>query len=235
MKKGLVLGVVALLGFAGTAFAGLPCAAYSACNLSIQNVVGCGTADMVWTSSQLADYIVIRVTVRDCLENPVEACDVRLDLSGSFDSNVDVDPTNAANFNGRICGTATRIAATNANGAVAFNISGGGAGAVFLNWTVTAQCADPEVPLCANSDTLCAKSYNYNGDTGINFFDTFKYLPALNAGVGYSSDFAQCSTANGINFFDTFRYLPRLNNGDSCVEGFNLTKVNNVLECDTIF
>lgn len=232
MKKGLVFGVVALLGLAGTASAGLPCAAYSVCGLTIQNVTNCATTNLVWTPNQYADYIVIRVTVRDCLENPVELCDVRLDLSGSFDANNDISP----GVNGRICGTATRTAQTNANGAVAFNISGGGAGAIFLNWTVTAQCADPEVELCANTDTLCAKSYDFNGTGNINFFDTFKYLPQLNATTGYSSDFAQCSASNIVNFFDTFKYLPRLNNVDACPSGsFLLTYVDGVLECNDIF
>jgi hypothetical protein len=232
MKKGLVFGVVALLGLAGSAFAGLPCAAYSVCDLTIQNVTNCGTADLVWTPNELADYIVIRVTVRDCLENPVELCDVRLDMSGSFDANADV----TTGVNGRICGSATQTGQTDANGAVSFNLSGGGAGAVMLDWTVTAQCADPEVELCANSDTLCAKSYDFNGSGNINFFDTFKYLPELNSGIGYSSDFAQCSTSNIVNFFDTFKYLPRLNNGDACPSGFwSLTNVDGVVECDDIF
>jgi hypothetical protein len=234
MKRGLVFGVMALLGLATTAMAGLPCAAYSSCALSVVNSQGCNQCDMIWSpgATTTADYMVINVTVRDCLENPVATCDVQLDLSGSFDANGDLSGT----INGKLCGPATRTAQTDANGVASFEITGGGSGAVMLDWTVTALCADPTVEICANSDTLCAKSFDYDGTLGINFFDTFKYLAGLGAGSSYSSDFASCSGANAVNFFDTFRYLAHLGAPDACA-GANtpLTLVDGVVDCDALF
>ncbi len=47
-------------------------------------------------------------------------------------------------------------------------------------------------------------------DGNVNFFDTFRYLPQLSAGSGWSGDF----TCDGnVNFFDTFQYLPALSGG----------------------
>jgi len=178
MKKGLMIGL-ALFAFAGTALAGLPCAAYSTCTLTLNTPTACSTCDLVWAPDGSMDTIVLAVTVLDCLENPVDACDVRLDMSGEFDPNNDL----GAGVNARICGTATVTQTTDANGVANFTIVGGGAGAIVLDYTVTAECADPEVELCANSDTLCVKSVDYNGTGNVNFFDTFKYLPALNTGA----------------------------------------------------
>ncbi len=237
MKKGMVIGLFALamLGFTGSAFAGLPCAAYSNCELGTVALVGCSTTDIIWSPSNTtsAGYVVIRGTVKDCLDNPIDTCRVRLDLSASFDANNDVMP----GVSGRVCGTSSRTTETDANGYFEFAVTGGGTGAFIFDWTITALCADPEVEICVSSDTLCAKSYDYNGSGNINFFDTFKYLPQLIAGAGYSSDFAACNTSNMVNFFDTFKYLPRLIDGDPCVGGsFLATSLEDqIYECDDIF
>lgn len=232
MKKGLLICMVALFGFAGSAFAGLPCAAYSSCDLTLDISEGCTTTDLVWTPAGTADVIVISVTVRDCLENPVDTCQVRLDMSGS----IDVHTSCGTNITGVICGSASSFATTDANGVAEFTVTGGGGGALFLDWTVTALCADPEVELCTSSDTLCVKSHDVNGSGNINFFDTFKYLPALNAGISYCVDWGSCNTANTVNFFDTFKYLPHLNAADACPSGFfALTVVDGVIECDDLF
>ena len=236
MKKGIVIGLFALamLGFTGSAFAGLPCAAYSNCELATVITQGCTTTDIIWSpSNTTADYVVIRGTVKDCIDNPVDTCDVQLDLSAGFDMNDDL----VAGVSGRICGTSSSTTTTDANGYFEFTVTGGGSGAFIFDWTITALCADPSVEICASSDTLCAKSYDFNGSGNINFFDTFKYLPQLIAGVGYSSDFAACNTSNMVNFFDTFKYLPRLIAGDPCVGGsFLATSLEGLIyECDAIF
>ena len=140
-------------------------------------------------------------------------------------------------MNARLCGTATVTQTTDANGVTNFSLVGGGSGAIVLDYTVTAECADPEVELCANSDTLCAKSVDYNGTGNVNFFDTFKYLPALNTGTGYSADMAACNTSNIVNFFDTFKYLPALNTGAACSGGSFLLTLNDggLFQCDDVF
>ncbi|MFH1277377.1 MAG: hypothetical protein ABIK65_03245 [Candidatus Eisenbacteria bacterium] len=213
MKKTLaLLAVVGCLAIAGSAFATLPCAANSSCAIEVQNGNGCTTADLRWCPAGDMDHIIIRVTVRNCLDDPLEGCVVRLDLSGQSDA---MDGTSAMG----VCGTMSSTATSDANGAVAFDLTGGGCGRFVLDWTATAECADPEVELCANSTELCAKSPDFNGDLTINFFDTFKFLPALNAGTGYCADF-NCD--NVVNFFDTFQFLPHLNHGGGCV-GWTLT------------
>lgn len=235
MKKGLVVTLVAIvsMAFAGFASAGLPCAAYSTCELGFSINQACGQTDISWSPNGAYDQIILYVTVNDCLQDPVASCQVRLDMSGSFDCSADVD--GGANLT--FCGAATQYATTDANGAASFTLTGGGAGALVLDWTVTAECASPEVEVCANSDTICTKSVDFNGSGGINFLDTFKYLPKLAAGVGYSADLAACSAANAVNFLDTFKYLPALGGAWTCSGGqWTITHVGaSLFECDDIF
>ncbi len=244
MRKGLMFGLLALFafGFATTAFAGLPCAAYSSTVMAFQRVTGtglpCVTCNVVWSPAGTYEKIWIRVTVRDCLSAPVPSCNVRLDLSGQFDPNNDMG--SATSVNGRICGTASRTATTDANGVVAFDLYGGGAAKFALNWVVTALCGDPSVQLSNNYDTLCIKSMDFNGSGNVNFSDTFKFAPQVNAGTGYSSDFRGCGATNAVNFQDVFIYAPRVNAGDVCPGGagvsFTLTR-NTAMgaDCDAIF
>jgi hypothetical protein len=189
----------------------------------------------VWCPAGDYEKMYIRATVRDCLQAPVATCDVRLDLSGTVDILNDISGTNF----GRICGTASRTATTDANGAVQFLISGGGAGRFEIHWVLTALCADPDIQLAAKDDTLCIKSFDFTGNGGVNFQDTFKYTPKLSAGTGYSCDFRQCSDGNGVNFQDTFQYTPHLSGGHTCPggigAGFNLTTVTTGTDCDLLF
>ncbi len=216
MKKGLVLGIVAIAvaGLTGLASAGLPCAAYSTATLSAVQIKVCSTTDVIWDGPGAAGYLKIDVTVHDCLDNPVDTCSVRLDMTADFTP----DPS-LTGVGGILCGTGTMTAVTNANGAASFTITGGGAGALALNYTITAECAIPEVELASVSDTVCVKSTDFNGNGGTNFFDTFKYLPQLSSGTGYTGDLAGCSSANGVNFFDTFVYLPALSGAYACPSG----------------
>ncbi len=229
MNKGLVLGILAIaaVGFAGMATAGLPCAAYSTCDLAPVQIRACSTTDVIWDAVGAAGYIGIVVTVRDCLNNPVDACDVRLDMSGTFDSNF-----GTAGVSGVLCGTGSMTGTTDANGAVSFDVYGGGCGVLVLDWTATALCATPEVELCNVSDTLCVKSTDFNGDGLTHFLDTFRYLPMLNATTGYCGDFAGCSAGNGVNFLDTFAYLPALGGPYGCLPKTILGNSGGGLTCD---
>lgn len=213
MKKCLaLLAVMGCLAIAGNAMATLPCAANSSCAIEAQNGNGCADADLRWCPAGDMDQIVIRATVRNCLDDPLSGCTLRLDLAGQ------ADPTDAT-ANMMVVGTASRTAVSDANGAVAWFITGGGCGRFNLDWTITAECADPQVELCATSTQFCAKTADFNGDGTLNFFDTFKYLPQLTAGAGYCADL----NCNGIaNFFDTFQYLPHLTHGGTYA-GFTLT------------
>ncbi len=224
MKKGFVLGLLALasVAIAGSAFAGLPCAAYSSCELTVAQHSNCHagatnpTTDVLFSYGQVNfDSLCIAVTVRDCLGAAIETCSVRFDYSGAFDPQNE----NGGGTNGWLCGTGSATALTDANGTARFYVVGGGAGQLELTWSVTAECADPEVELCAQVDTLCVKSTDFNGSGNINFFDTFKYLPQLSSGSGWSGNMNCASPA--VNFFDTFRYLPDLSAGSACA-GFSV-------------
>lgn len=215
MRKCLltVAALAGLLVMASGAMATLPCAANSSCALEISTT--CTDADLVWCpGDDSGDTLFIRVTVRNCLDDPLDGCDIRLDLSGEGDPQDEISGGAMA-----ICGTASRTATSDINGAVEFTITGGGCGRIVLNWTATAECATPEVELCDNSDTLCVKSADFNGSLNVNFLDTFVYLPALNSGTGYCADL---SCDGGVNFLDTFKYLPHLASSCSCT-GWTLT------------
>ncbi|MBN1826520.1 MAG: hypothetical protein JW958_09650 [Candidatus Eisenbacteria bacterium] len=218
MRKSLALfaALAGCLVIATGAWATLPCAANSSCAIEIDNTFsgGCADADLVWCPGGDADFIVIRATVRNCLDDPLAGCNLRLDLDGQGDPQDEMGATNIA-----ICGSQSQTQASDANGAAAWVITGGGCGRFDLDWTITAECATPEVELCDNTDQFCVKSADFTGDLTVNFFDTFKYLPALNSGLGYCADF-NCDGA--INFFDTFKYLPHLNGACSCT-GWTLT------------
>jgi len=216
MKRLILFAAVAgCLVFASNAMATLPCAANSSCAIVVENALPCGDADLRWCPVDDMDNIIIRATVRNCLNDPLEACDLRLDLDGTGDSQDELGGGSIA-----ICGSQSSVVASDANGAVEWVLTGGGCGRFILDWTVTAECADPEVELCDNSIELCAKSPDFNGDLTINFFDTFAFLPALNSGSGYCADL-DCSGGN-VNFFDTFQFLPHLNHGGGCT-GWTLT------------
>lgn len=214
MKACLLSAIVlALECLAGSAAAGLPCAVYSTCELApVQTIAPCSNTDVIWDPNGAAGHILITVTVKDCLDNPVDMCDVRLDISGEFKAHADI----SVSAGGFLCGTAGRFAQTNAAGAASFQVDGGGCGGLVLNWTATAGCASPEVELCSVSDTLCVKSTDFAGDGIINFFDTFNFLPVIGSGFGYCGDLTQCSAGNVINFFDTFVYLPALGTPYGC-------------------
>ncbi len=213
MKKVLMLGLVAVatLGLTGSAMAGLPCAAYSSASFSIGGTA-CGDADGFFSYQGNKATIDICVTVNDCLQSPVDTCTVRLDYGIKYDAQGDLN----AGTNGRVCGTGSTLGQTSANGVVCFELLLGGGGAAVLDWTVTAQCASPEVFLAGASDTLCYRATDFNGSGNVNFFDTFKYLPQLNSGAGYTGNL---NCAPPVNFFDTFQYLPDLNAGAACVGG----------------
>ena len=223
MRKTLALSaaIICCLAIASTAMATLPCAANSSCVIEVENSNGCTTADLRWCPLGDMDHIIIHVTVRNCLDDPLEGCAIRLDLDGEADAQDEMGVADIA-----ICGTQSMTSVSDANGAVAFILTGGGCVRFILNWTATAECADPEVELCANSTELCVKSPDMNGDLAVNFFDTFRYLPQLIGGAGYCGDF-NCDGV--VNFFDTFQYLPHLIHGGNCV-GWTLTPVD-LAEC----
>ena len=217
MRKCLftVAALAGILMMASGAMATLPCAANSSCALEISST--CADADLVWCpGDDSGDMLYIRVTVRNCLDDPLDGCDIRLDLSGEGDSQDEVAGAMA------ICGSASMTETSDINGAVEFTITGGGCGRIVLNWTATAECATPEVELCDNSDTLCVKSADFTGDLAVNFLDTFKYLPALAGGSGYCADLSCDAGDDSVNFLDTFKYLPHLAAACSCT-GWTLT------------
>jgi hypothetical protein len=207
-KLSVLLIAAACMLVAGSAQATLPSPANSVCVFEVKGNT-CGDADGVWSPNGTLDTLCIRVTVNNALGDPLDTCDVRLDLSGTGDA--------FAAGNMAICGSAAGLltlnATTDANGAASFNIFGGGCGRMELSWTVTAECASPEVVLCSDTTQVCMKSTDFNGDLMTNFLDTFQYLPQLSAGIGYCGDL----NCNGnVNFLDTFQYLPQLSAGASC-------------------
>jgi len=216
MRKSLLLAaVVGCLVVAGTAQATLPCAAYSSCAIAPSNpCTGAGAADLRWCPKGDYGVINIRVTVRNCLNNPLPNCPVRLDLSAIGDPQNELGTVNMM-----IVGAASRLDTSDANGACHYVITGGGCGRFQLTWTATATCATPEVQLCQNVNTYCVKSPDMNGNGTVNYADTFKYIPQLNSGSGYCGDF-NCN--GGVNYTDTFVYAPHLNHGGS-YPGFTMT------------
>ena len=211
MRKTLALSaaIICCLAIASTAMATLPCAANSSCVIEVENSNGCTTADLRWCPLGDMDHIIIHVTVRNCLDDPLEGCAIRLDLDGEADAQDEMGVADIA-----ICGTQSMTSVSDANGAVAFILTGGGCGRFILNWTATAECADPEVELCANSTELCVKSPDFNGDLRVQFVDTFKFLPMLSAGAGWCGDL-NCD--GDITFPDAFRFLPLIGTSGSCI------------------
>jgi hypothetical protein len=220
MRKALLFAaLVGCLVAAGSADATLPCAAYSSCAISATQ--SCADAGLRWCPKGDYGLITIRVTVRNCLNSPLAGCPVRLDISATGDTQNEL--ATAALM---IVGAASRLDTSDANGAVSYDITGGGCGRFQLNWTATATCATPEVQLCSNSTVYCVKSPDLNGNGGVNFLDTFKYAPQLSAGIGYCGDF-NCNGA--VNFLDTFVYAPHLSHGGTYA-GFTMA-VSALGEC----
>jgi hypothetical protein len=213
MRKTLLFAaVMGCLLVATTAMATLPCAAYSSCAISTTN--SCATANVRWCPKGDYGKVVIRVTVRNCLNNPLANCPVRLDLAATGDPQNELGTASMM-----IVGAASRLDTSDVNGACSYEIWGGGCGRFRLNWTATATCATPEVQLCTQQTTYCAKSPDMNGNGTVNFQDTNKYLPQLLSGTGYCGDF----NCNGsVNFQDTNVYLPHLLHGGTYT-GFTMT------------
>ncbi len=212
-KLTVLIALAGCLLMASSAMATLPSPANSTCVFSVTSASPCADADAVWIHDGSKDQLAINVTVHNGLDAPLAGCAVRLDVSATADPNASV--ASSISLCGSTGGTATFYDTTDANGAAAFSLTGGGCGAVSLTWTVTAMCAVPEVQLCSATQALCVKSTDFTGDLTINFFDTFKYLPMLNAASGYCGDL-NCSGGD-VSFFDTFVYLPSLSSAASCV------------------
>ncbi|NNE09122.1 MAG: hypothetical protein HKN20_11230 [Gemmatimonadetes bacterium] len=168
----------------------------------------CPTAntEIVWCPAGDMSLITLTIGVVDVNNNPCPGCVVQVDFrfSGS---------PRTANCNLYVCGTVggmvTLTGVTNALGEVTFTFTGGGCGCVNMDWTAFTS----GLVLCSSSAQFCVKSPDLTGDGTINFSDTFKFLPMLNAGQGYCADF-NCS--NTVNFQDVFQYLPHLNGAHSC-------------------
>jgi len=171
----------------------------------------CADADLIWSPKGMVDDLVVHVTVRNELGNPVAGCEVRLDIEAEG------DPTGPSMFTS-MCGplsggSVSFLDTCDANGVAAFDLQGGGCGRVALHWTVNALCAAPEMQIWDQRDTLCVKSPDFNGDGMIQFLDTFRFLPMLTSGHGYCGDL-NCD--GEITFLDVFRYLPHLHGGINC-------------------
>lgn len=190
--------------------------------VSVLDVSDCSTTDLVWAPDGSADRLVFRATVVDAgADAPIPDCDLQLDLSGWLDPSGDL----GAGVNGVVCGSSSRFATTDSSGAAEFVLTGGGCGVVGLTFVLTGLCGEDPLLLYEGADTFCVKSPDFNGSGNVNFFDTFKFLPQLNLGVGYCCDMAQCSPAEECNFFDTFRYLPHLAAASACEGGHFLLAV----------
>jgi hypothetical protein len=185
----------------------------SSLNIEVENGLACGSADLRWCPAGDMDQINFQITVRDWNNDPIPDADVTLEISGECDPQDEL----GANANMMIAGNSLRLGTTDSSGYVEFEITGGGAGRFYLNYIV--ECRGIELFNSA-TPTLCAKSPDFTGDGTINFFDTFKYLPQLNSGSGWSGDL-RCDGV--VNFFDTFQYLPHLNHGGT-TPGFTLPK-----------
>ncbi|MFH1276883.1 MAG: C25 family cysteine peptidase [Candidatus Eisenbacteria bacterium] len=80
--------------------------------------------------------------------------------------------------------------------------------------TVDLTCSVGSVTLAGGASAEM-KSPDFTGDGEVNFFDTFLFLPALNAGTGYCGNLN--NSADGVvNFFDTAKYLSFLAAAAQC-------------------
>lgn len=126
------------------------------------------------------------------------------------------EPSIGAGARIKLCGWTdppSYFAETDADGAAAFPLRGGGCGRIALDWAIVALCAGPELELYNHQDTLCVKSADFNGDGHVQFVDTFMFLPMLTAGAGYCGDL-NCD--GGVTFNDVFRFLPLIGTAPQC-------------------
>lgn len=207
----LILSLFLLFLLTGHAESGIPCAAYSSVTVTTDGPA-CSDADLVCCPAGDLGGIVISATVLDCLLSPSDTCTIRLDYSFSGTAHAEVQPASVG-----ICNSpgnaGTLLSPTNANGVVSFRLIPYGVGDLNLDWSLTAVCASPEVLLASDQVAFQTKSPDFNGNGVVNFFDTFKYLPQLNSGIGYTGNL---NCLPPVNFFDTFQYLPHLSTGHSC-------------------
>lgn len=196
-------------GMLSSAEAGIPLPATARCEATASS--SCPEVDAIWCPSGDLDTIFVRATVRSDMDELVPDCLIRLDVTSAGTP----DPSVGAGTQVRLCGTGEFHQLTDANGVVAFPLFGGGCGSIEIRWILTAECAFPEIELCTDSTTFDVRSPDFNGSLHVNFFDTFKYLPALNVGTG-SCQNLNCSADGDVNFFDTFDYLHHLAGQHSC-------------------
>lgn len=211
-KLTVLIALAGCLMMATSAMATLPNPANSICVFEVQSASPCADADAVWSPDGSLDLLCVKVTVRNGLDNPLNLCAVRLDVTAQADPNASVGEN--IGMCGSVGGAITFYDTTDANGAVEFCMTGGGCGALELTWTATALCASPEVQLCTGVENLCVKSPEFTGNLNVDFFDTFEFLPMLGAGTGYCGDM-NCDGGT-VNFFDTFIYLPALGGPANC-------------------
>ncbi|MBN1825067.1 MAG: hypothetical protein JW958_02295 [Candidatus Eisenbacteria bacterium] len=99
--------------------------------------------------------------------------------------------------------------ASDSEGRVFFDvIEAGGCG------SVTATATAGLLPLTATAVTE-VRSPDFNGDGTVNYYDTFQFIPQLQAGTGVCGDL-DWSPDGTVDFQDTMKYLPFLSGGASC-------------------
>lgn len=203
--------------------AGIPCPATSSCQLEIVIDQPCANGDaMRCIAAAVYDVLTVRATVRDCAGEPVSGCPVLYDIWGYADPHTIVEPAIMM-----IEGAQSASTTTDAAGAVAFPVNGGGAGRVAIFHSIRA--GNPLIQICLDSDTLCVKSSDMTGDLTVNFFDVFKWLPQSSAGLGWPADLNCQGT---VNFFDLFSgFLARLNMGATGT-GFELFPADLGPDCE---
>ncbi|NNE08724.1 MAG: hypothetical protein HKN20_09200, partial [Gemmatimonadetes bacterium] len=139
------VAVLSCPGIVPRAEADIPLPATASCEAT--GTSPCPEVDAIWCPAGDMDSIIVRATVRNALGELVPDCLIRLDVSSVGTP----DPSMGGGAQVQLCGNGEFHQLTDANGAVAFPLFGGGCGTIEVAWTLTAECAAPEFQLCTDT------------------------------------------------------------------------------------